>query len=67
MKCAQGEECVNTQGSFHCLKTSRPNSASATSSTVLPPFLGQSLPDYNRHCPAGFRYDTQRRRCFGIF
>lgn len=67
LKCTQGEECVNTQGSFQCLRTSKLNSTSVSSTTILPASLGPNLPDFNQHCPAGFRYNAQRRRCFGIF
>ncbi|PNF34447.1 Fibulin-1 [Cryptotermes secundus] len=66
LKCTHGEECVNTQGSFRCLRTSKLNSTSVSSTTILPAFLGPSFQDSNQICPAGFRYNTQSRRCFDV-
>ena len=61
-KCTHGEECLNTQGSFQCIGISR-----TISTTISPHLQRQNFPDSSQHCPAGFRYDAQHGRCFGIF
>lgn len=58
-RCTQGEECINTQGSFQCITISR-----TMSTTVSPSLQGPDFRDSSQHCPAGFRYDAQHGRCF---
>ncbi|XP_021928590.1 fibulin-1 isoform X3 [Zootermopsis nevadensis] len=66
LKCTQEEDCVNTQGSFRCIRMLRPSSTSVSSTTISPTSPEQSLPDSNQYCPAGFRYNAQRGRCFDV-
>ncbi|XP_069694529.1 fibrillin-2 isoform X2 [Periplaneta americana] len=61
-KCSNGEDCLNTIGSFQCIRKIRADTSVPTT-TSSSTSLG---PNSNQQCPAGFRFNTQVGRCFDV-